>query len=306
VISILNLKGGVGKTTLAANIAGYLSKHEGKRVLLIDLDHQRSLSHLLLSPKERELAADAGHTIQRFLKDPNKDGTALYDCSRPIPELPLCRVISNADYKQDSEGKVQPLDDLEMRLLSSWLAVPRVPDVRFLMRQALQSNTIQTHFDYVFIDCPPRLTTACVNALTGSDYLLMPTQAETVALESVFHLIRRLEPLRDRGVLSELKLMGFVASMVRPGAVDDDSYERELLRRAATTASMLWGRTVRCFDTLVRRYDQYAEATKRLQRGEPLCLAIHFSGVRNDIANLVNEIRSTIDAECGRPPAVPA
>jgi chromosome partitioning protein len=294
----------VGKTTLAANIAGYLSKHEGKRVLLIDLDHQRSLSQLLLSRPERYSAADAGHTIQGFLRDTQRDGAGLLACSRSIPGLENCRIVTNAD--QDNRAKGESLDDLEMRLLSSWLVVPRSFDVRFLLRGALQSEIIQRHFDYVLLDCPPRLTTACMSALTGSDYLLMPTQAESVSLASVYHLIRRLIPLRDGGVLTDLKVLGFVANMMSSSATNEDSHQRELLNQAVTVASQLWGRTVRCFDTLMRRYDQYADATRFLEQADQLKLAIHFLGVRTDITNLVAEIRSIVDAECARPPAVPA
>jgi cellulose biosynthesis protein BcsQ len=304
VISILNLKGGVGKTTLAANIAGYLSKHEGKRVLLIDLDHQRSLSHLLLSLSERSSAADAGHTIQGFLRDTPRDGAGLLACSRSIPGLENCRIVTNAD--QDNRVKGESLDDLEMRLLSSWLVVPRSFDVRFLLRAALQSEIIQRHFDYVLLDCPPRLTTACISALTGSDYLLMPTQAEAVSLASVYHLIRRLIPLRDGGVVPDLKVLGFVANMMNARGIAEGSDERSLLHEAATTATHLWGRPVRCFSTAMRRYDQYADASWVLEQTNQLKLAIHFLGVRTDITNLVAEIRSTVDAECGRPPAVPA
>jgi Flp pilus assembly CpaE family ATPase len=171
IISLLNLKGGVGKTTLTANLAGYLSEHLEKRVLVIDLDHQRSLSQLLLSPKERELAADAGHTIQRFFRDKTKDGTALLDCSRPVPGLSGVRIITNTDPRgKDGQDDSQTLDDLEMRLMSAWLILPRAADVRFLLLPALQSPTIRSQFDYVLIDCPPRLTTACINALVGSDY----------------------------------------------------------------------------------------------------------------------------------------
>jgi cellulose biosynthesis protein BcsQ len=304
VISILNLKGGVGKTTLAANIAGYLSKHEGKRVLLIDLDHQRSLSQLLLSPKERDSAADAGHTIQGFLRATPQDGAGLFACARSIPGLENCKIVTNADPRNGAKG--ESLDDLEMHLLSKWLVVPRSFDVRFLLRAALQSKTIQAHFDYVLLDCPPRLTTACISALSGSDYLLMPTQAEAVSLASVYHLINRLMPLRAGGVVPDLKVLGFVANMVGPKGTTDDSHQQRLLNKTAVAVSQVWGRTIPCYETLLRRHENYAEATRFLDADEGLRLAIYYKGVRDDVSSLVNEIRSTVDADCGRPPAVPA
>ena len=67
IISVLNLKGGVGKTTITANLAGYLGQTVGKRALMIDVDHQRSLSQLVLSTMDREAVAAAGRTVQHFL-----------------------------------------------------------------------------------------------------------------------------------------------------------------------------------------------------------------------------------------------
>jgi predicted nucleic acid-binding Zn-ribbon protein len=66
VISVLNLKGGVGKTTITANLGGHLALDRGKRVLLLDFDHQRSLTQLLLSTKDRRNAALAGKTYSTF------------------------------------------------------------------------------------------------------------------------------------------------------------------------------------------------------------------------------------------------
>lgn len=295
IISLLNLKGGVGKTTVAANLAGTLANDHEKRVLLIDLDHQRSLSQLLLSRKERVLAA-AAHTIQRFLCGNPKDGQALFDCSRPIPEMQSCRLITNADPK-DIKDNYPNLDDLEMRLMTEWLVNPTGPDVRYYLRSALQSDKIHEEFDYVLIDCPPRLTTASINALVASDYLLIPAQTESVSLASVHHLLQRLQPLRACGLLHELRLLGVLANMVPSAGLNDASPERELLANAKKGAPAAWGAPVPFFKILLKRDDNYAKASRFLELGEPLRLAIHYKGVREDFASLANEIGSKIKDE---------
>src|SRR5207253_2061743 len=112
-------------------------------------------------------------------------------------------VVGNSDA-DDGLGNTQTLDDLEMELLAKWLLDPAKGDVRYLLRAALHSPAIQEQYDYVLIDCPPRLTTACVNALAASDFLLIPAQADQVSSRSVPHLLKRLKTLREAGVLPDL------------------------------------------------------------------------------------------------------
>jgi hypothetical protein len=107
-------------------------------------------------------------------------------------------------------------------------------------------------------------------------------------------------------LLPELKLLGIVANMVRTAGVAEDSHERDLLAKAAESASLLWGREVRCFEALMRRQDQYAEASRYLQVGEGLRLGIHYKGVRDDITSLIAEIRSIVDHESRSAATVPS
>jgi len=302
VISLLNLKGGVGKTTITANLAGYLDKHLEKRVLLIDLDHQRSLSQMLLSNSERILAAKL-HTVQRFLGDPDRDGNILFDCSHPVPGLPKCRIVTNAS---PDDGNAPSLDDVEMRLMSEWLVRPGLTDVRFLLREAVQSETIREQFDYVLIDCPPRLTTACINALTASDFLLIPCQTEAVSLGSLEHAFQRLVPLRNCKLLSHLKILGVVANMVPPTGLADESPERVALNDAKRAAKKWWGSPVYFFKTLLRRDENHSKASRYLEANEPLKLGIDYKAIREDITELANELLDRIKYESRDTATVPA
>jgi cellulose biosynthesis protein BcsQ/predicted nucleic acid-binding Zn-ribbon protein len=297
IISVLNLKGGVGKTTITANLAGYLAGM-GKRILMVDVDHQRSLSQLVLSAKDRKSAAAAGHTIQHFLTSPTRDGNALMAAAEAVPNLDNVWVITTDDVNEGAGGQ-RSLDDLEMHLLGEWLITPDAADARFLMRQALQSDIVRGKFDYVFVDCPPRLTTACVNALAASDFVLTPIQIESVSIRSVHHLLRRLRELRDDSILPDLRILGLVANMVASRVSDKDPHEVKLLSNAGHSASSIWGQHVPTFNTRLARGHQYAEATRRLDDGEPLRLAVSYPAIRVQYQELMAEIEGRIHENLG-------
>ena len=298
IISVFNLKGGVGKTTITANLAGYLSRITSNRVMVIDVDHQRSLSQMLLSDQDRTSAAGSGRTIQNYLTSESHDGQALMAAAVEIPGLKNTRILTNIDPIR-GHGIEQSLDDLEMRLMGDWLVNPASPDVRFLMRQALHSEVVRRELGYVLIDCPPRLTTACINALTASDFVLIPIQPEAVSLRSVQHLLLRLKELQESGVLAHLQVLGLVANMVTPRSVAAGVNESKLLSTAAAAAQNSWNQPVALFDTVLTRGYQYAEASRELADGKPLKLAVDYPSIRSQYKALLSEIEERINESLG-------
>lgn len=298
IISVLNLKGGVGKTTITANLAGYLATESGKRVLMIDLDHQRSLTQLLLTAECRKAATLAGRTVQDFLTG-KRTGADLHAVAEKVPGLDLCSVVTNSDPETAKFGTTQNLDDIEMGLLSRWLVDPTAEDVRFLMREALHSTTVRDEYDYVFIDCPPRLTTACINALTASDFILIPTQVETIAIRSVPHLLQRLKVLRQAGILCHLQVLGIVANMVSGNAQDKTSPEHKLLMEFEGVAKNVWGQAVKAFKNKLRDSGYYASASKKLEECDKLSLAVTNNPIREQFEPLVKEIEGRINESIG-------
>src|SRR5262249_55971927 len=158
---------------------------------------------------------------------------------------------------------------------------PETVDVRFLMRRALQSDLVQGALDYVFLDCPPRLTTACINALTASDFVLIPVQVEAVSVRSVQHLLLRLRELREAKVVPNLEVLGLLANMVTAKVDAKGSQEAKLLVTAADAALLpnIWGQPVKIFDTKLLRGHQYGEATQELDNKRPLKLAIDYPSI---------------------------
>ncbi len=258
IISIINLKGGVGKTTLTANLAATLGLH-GKRVLLVDLDYQRSLTRLCLEPSSIGPLHEQHRTLQDFLLHAQTDAGALLNCAVPLKNADCCEIVVNAEstiIKQARDG----LEDTEMRLQAQWLVNPAGRDVRFLLRQALHSPAVRQRYDYVLLDCPPRMSTACINALAASDFVLIPVMLDSVSSISAPNLLRRLQQLRAKKVLGSLGVLGVVANRVqlRNGElIQAQAAEWDDVRIPCKEA---WGQPIHFFETVIKQSASIAHA----------------------------------------------
>ena len=159
----MNLKGGVGKTTIAANLAVAMGKH-GWRVLVVDLDYQSSLSQLLLSPAEMDELV-----VSRRLDAQVVRGRCPW--SREFSNRRSCASASSEDSEICLVAADEELGDVETAVVAS-LAGDGSPVTTCAIgfRRILHSPEISERFDFIVLDCPPRLTTASINALAASDY----------------------------------------------------------------------------------------------------------------------------------------
>jgi cellulose biosynthesis protein BcsQ len=100
------------------------------------------------------------------------------------------------------------LAEAELKAQARWL-VSHTPDARYLFRQAFHNREFVDRYDWVFFDCPPRLTTTCVNALACCDYLLIPVLLEQGSVAALPHTIGWLKELLH---VTHTRLLGVVAN----------------------------------------------------------------------------------------------
>ena len=158
ILAFINQKGGVGKTTSAVNIGSLLAREHNRRVLLIDLDPQGNLS-------------------DHFGIDPNHLQFSLYHAL--IGQVALKDIVHNAHGVDILPGNLD-LAGLETHLATSERRESRLAEL-------IQPIVFQ--YDYILIDCPPSLGLLTVNALTVSDAVIVPMQAEYLALRGLTQLM---------------------------------------------------------------------------------------------------------------------
>ena len=194
VIAIANQKGGVAKTTTTHNLGVALAE-TGKKVLLIDLDSQASLTISVgLEPLEAE------RTIVDVLR---KDGLPLMECVQRLSDR-LHIVTSIID-----------LAPMEMELLS------RASREKILDRAL---RPVREQYDFILIDCPPQLSILTINALSCADGVVIPVKTDYLAYRGLTQLqdsIQEIQELINPG----LKVLGVIATLYDTRVADD----REIL-----------------------------------------------------------------------------
>jgi cellulose biosynthesis protein BcsQ len=310
IIAILNLKGGVGKTTITANLAGLMAQ-KGKKVLVIDADYQRNLSMLLVSDKDRRILHLERRTLQHFLSG----RSSLFYTASEVSGLAGCWVVTNSDALKDSRTATDSspedigLEDVEMRLMAEWMFCHDAPDIRLRLRDAMQPRLKEKDYHYVLIDCPPRLSTSCINALAASDFFLVPVLLDATSARSVPNLLRTLRRLRGPTIFPHLSCLGIVANEVsirggRPIAREARIWDQ---LPAVCRHPDAWGSDVHLFGTMIPDNGRIAEAAGLVfgERDGP-CLALGDTEIKGVFAALLREFETRIAHESKRLATVPA
>tara|TARA_B100001540_G_C15771275_1_gene626440 strand:- start:608 stop:1408 length:801 start_codon:yes stop_codon:yes gene_type:complete len=186
-ISVINQKGGVGKTTTVINLAAGLSM-KGKKVLVIDLDPQGNAT------------------------------TGLGLSNNDSSEQTIYNVLNGKKNISDviQKTKIENLDLVTSNVDLSGLEVETAGDTRraFILKEQLVAylNDSRALYDYVLIDCPPSLSLLTIMALVASNSLVVPLQTEFFALEGLTQLMKTIERVKSN-LNPDLTIKGILLTM---------------------------------------------------------------------------------------------
>ncbi len=167
-IAIFNMKGGVGKTTTAYNLAVGLVKFHDKRVLLVDIDPQ-------------------GHATASL-------GIHPWDLKAQLKDV-LLRNASLTDIIQSTKHGVDVAPS-NLELAEQEIPISGYPGRELLLRKAL--SHVEDRYEVVLIDCPPNIGVFSVNALRAADFVLIPVDMSYLALLGIQSVERALSLVRDQ------------------------------------------------------------------------------------------------------------
>ncbi len=284
IISVLNLKGGVGKTTLTANLGAALSRR-GWKVLMIDLDLQGSLTSLFLAEEVQANLEKQRLFISQFLaRSFDAEYPNLLNYAQPIL----------GSSGSALAGTVDTLAYAETNLTVRWMLREGNRDPRFILRRELHLKRISNEFDIVLLDCPPLINVCCVNALAASDSVIVPVMPSKPTTDRVPVLLTRMLQFREN-INGHLKVMGMVANRTFGAELTSDETNR--LSELEVKAKNAWGENVPRFETSIRQSTEVREAE---DDHRPLGVDDRMAGVFDLLAK---EVQSRLPTFC-RPTGV--
>jgi chromosome partitioning protein len=271
IVSVLSLKGGVGKTTITAML-GLALACKGWRVLYVDLDLQGSLSSLFLSEETLVGLSRAGRMARDLLSAHARPAPK----AQPSPTGARARRLSVRDFAVGLDqlpGRAQLLattDKLaytELSLTYEWLLKlqsnraakgPARRDVRLALRKAIHgTRNLKRQHDIVLMDCPPMLTLSCVNALAASDYVLVPVTPSRKGVERVPSMLRGIRDVREQ-LNHHLDVLGVVPN--RTNGEELTMPEQRIITSQAEAWHGIWGKPVPVYSACIPDRTQVRDA----------------------------------------------
>lgn len=225
IIAIANQKGGTGKTTTTLNLGAAL-KEMGNRVLLVDMDPQASLTLALgLDPDELE--------------------TTIYTALKHVIEL------GEMDSEETISSTQEGLDLIpaNIELSQADLDLVREPLGVYALRDVL--SPIKDAYDYIMIDCPPSLGILTTNSLAAADQVIIPLQADYLALKGVNLLLRTITKIQRRAN-RRLRVAGVLLTMADLRTL----HAREII----TTTRQAFDERIPVFETVIKMSVRLKEA----------------------------------------------
>jgi chromosome partitioning protein len=307
VVSVINYKGGVGKTSLTANLAAQLA-WERRRVLLIDLDAQASLTFSFISPDTWEKQFSEKKTIKSWFES--------FDSGRPVSlaslvDTPqrvaaLLRGKGCLDVIYSHLGLINVDLELATKLGGANLAQAKKNFINVHQRLAngLASDLKNKNYDLVLIDCPPNFNIVTKTAIIASDYLLVPARPDYLSTLGISYLLRSVNQLiKEYNEYAEVqdgqnvdkiapKILGVVFTMIQEYGGQPISAQRPFINQVATDIP---GITV--FQDYIKRNDTlFADAP---QYGVPVVLHGYNSGSHQSVVDGLEAVSKRFEKALG-------
>ena len=292
-VALINLKGGVAKTTTTVGLGEVLSGVHGKRVLIIDLDPQTNATTMLIGEEKWFELDRNGHTLATLFSDAingennfDLDAT-LQKCVGKITEARTLDILPSS----------LQLIDLQDRLITMPVGQFATRTPVTILRKGISS--ILNSYDYVLIDCPPNLGYITLNGLRIADGYIIPTIPDVLSTYGIPQIVTRInnfsnEIEADTG--HRIVPLGIVATKVRSQAPIHTRTINRMKQQAGTPVGNSGIVYPSVFDTAFAESAQIAQAAE--YQGSPLTLRQKwgYAGQYDTFVKFAHEFCSIMDS----------
>ena len=282
VVAVINLKGGVGKTTTSVALAEMLASEHGKRVLVVDLDPQTNATVMLIGEAAWLERNRRGATVASLFRRAIEPTAPPFDLNR-------CIHAGASDVESAHRLDLLPssldLIDLQDRLVTASARRFGVHSLVEILRRAIRPRLAD--YDLVLVDCPPHLGLVTLNGLRIADAYLIPTIPDVLSTYGIAPITKRVSDFAS-SIGGRIEPLGIVATKWRAGV---KVHQATLERLRADAAA---GRGPPVFETVVPEAADLAAAAEFVTAGRTLVQK--YKGAREPYAALAREVLRALDA----------
>lgn len=254
IVSTINLKGGVAKTTTTVGLAETLSAERGKKVLVIDLDPQTNATTMLIGEDRWKKLNAQEHTLARLFKDALDPTAKKFDLKatlqKGVSDVSEARTV---DLLPSSLDLIDIQDQLASTPSGKYYSVNPIE----LLWRAVKG--ILDDYDIVLVDCPPNLGIITLNGLRISDGYIIPTVPDHMSTYGIPQIVTRI-----KGFASE------IAEDIEPLGILVTKYQANSTVHNTVMGSLEAGKDAPLFDTVIRQANQVAAAAEFTPHGRTL------------------------------------
>lgn len=250
IISLINLKGGVAKTTTTVALAETLSSHFGKRILVIDLDPQTNATTMLIGEKRWKEINEKGWTLATLFKDALDPNNKAFNLQKTLQKrVSDVQGAELVDLLPSSLDLIDVQDKLASAPTGQFYSVTPIDLLRLAVKSVLDN------YDLVLVDCPPNLGIITLNGLRISEGYIIPTVPDVLSTYGIPQIVKRVGNF-SKEIAEDIQPLGIVITKFQENATVHVNVCRDLRRENNPPV----------FDTVVRQANQIAAAAE-LQPG---------------------------------------
>ena len=289
VISTINLKGGVAKTTTTVALAEALCSEKGQRVLVIDLDPQTNATVMLIGERRWKELNDQEYTLARLFKDGLNPDARQFEIANALQEDVGGTRPRHGGYGNPGRVDLLP-SSLDLIDVQDRLAF--IPDGKFHVNQPVDLlyravNSKLSDYNFVLIDCPPNLGIITLNGLRIATGYIIPTVPDILSTYGIPQIVSRVREFSDE-LGQQIPPLGIVVTKYQANA----SVHKNTLRRLSD------GDDARVFQTRIKQANQIAAAAEYTTDKRTFKQKYGYQGLADAYIRLTDEILEVVEQTC--------